>query len=49
MTVQRMMIDLEGRVVWCTGYKRGGAGCGPGGDNEVREMDVADIAIDDRM
>lgn len=26
----------------------GGAGCGPGGDNEVREMDVTVIAGDDR-
>lgn len=48
MTIQRQMIDLEGRVGWCTGYNGGGAGCEPRGDNEVREMDVTDIAGDDR-
>lgn len=48
MTVQSMMIDPEERVVWCTGYTRGGAGCGPTGDNELRVMDVTDIATDDR-
>lgn len=42
MTVQSMKIDLEGRVVWCTGYMRGEAGCGPRGDSELREMDVTD-------
>lgn len=46
MTVQRQMIDLEGRVVWCNRHNEGGAGCRPRGEAEVREMDVTDTAGD---
>lgn len=44
MTVQRQMIDLEGRVVWCNGHDGGRAGCRPRGENGVKVTDVMNIA-----
>lgn len=38
----------RGELVGVMDITVGGAGCGPGGDNEVREMDVTVIAGDDR-